>query len=103
MATGLQGAPRKAQKVLLWLVGLVMIAVVVATVGMEYSASRDGGGEMVHSLALLFSLALLAYFGCILLFGRLILKRAAPEWGWHLVAVMLILVFGPVGLLVRAL
>lgn len=103
MATGLQGGPRKAQKVLLWFVGLVIIGVVVATVGMEYNVSNNGGGEMVHSLALLFSLALLAYFGCILLIGRLILRRAAPEWGWHLVALMLILVFGPIALLVRAL
>lgn len=62
---------------------------------MEYEASRDGGGEMVHSIGLLLALIVMAYYAVVLAIGRMMLRKGGTSWGWHFVAVMLLLVFVP--------
>ena len=95
MATGLQGPPRLWLRILLWLVGAVMLAVLALLIGMEYSVEKNGGGEMVDTIGLLFGLMLIAYYTVVLFLGRIMLCRGGVRWGWHLVAVMLLLVFLP--------
>ncbi len=95
MASGLDGAPRTALKVLLWLTALVIVAVLTMTIGMEYEASRDGGGEMVHTIGLFLALIVMTYYAIVLMIGRVMLRKGRASWGWHLVTVMLVLVFLP--------
>ncbi len=95
MGFGLEGAPRLWLRILLWVGGAVIVAVLVLLVGMEYSISKNGGGEMVHTLGLMIGLIIIAYYTIVLALGRIMLNRGGASWGWHFVALMMVLVFVP--------
>ena len=101
MSSGLHGAARTVLQTLLWSIVLLIVAVVVMTVRMEYEASRDGGGEVVHSIGLMLAMLVVGYYALALLIGRAMLMKGEPSWGWHFVAIMLLLVFVPLIMLWR--
>lgn len=101
MAQGLKDEPRAAMRILLWLTGIFLLAIVALIVGIEYTVSLEGGGEMVHSFGLAIAVVLMLYYGLVLLAGRSMLRHGNPAWGWHLVAAELVLVFGPIVLVLN--
>lgn len=101
MGPGLQGTARLVMRVLLWIMGAAIVAVIAMLVIMEVGIGRNGGGEMVDSLALLIGLMLIAYYTLVLILGRSILRSGGPRWAWYLVTLVLILVFVPMFLLGR--
>ena len=91
----------RAIRILQFSAGLIMLIIVASTVTMEINAAQDGGGEMVHSIGLLMALILLIYYALLIFASRLMLSRGGSSWVWYLVALMTLLVFGPIVALLK--
>ena len=88
-------AQRLLLRMLLWLAGVVIATVLVMSIIMEINVEKNGGGEMVDGIALVLGLKLIACYTVVLMLGRLLPGRGGARWGWHLLALMMILVFVP--------
>ena len=88
-------AQRLLLRILLWLAGVVIATVLVMLIIMEINVEKNGGGEMVDGIALVLGLMLIACYTVVLMLGRLLPGRGGARWGWHLLALMMILVFVP--------
>ncbi len=86
---------RLCLRILLWIIGAVVAAVIVLLVIMEVDIEKNGGGEMADTIGLLLGLMIMAYYTVVLILGRIMLNRGVANWGWHFVALMMVLVFVP--------
>lgn len=94
----LEDGPRLAMRVLNGTAALVILALVL---GVVLAPKAEAPHDDFSGLAQLFMVVMAFYYGLALLVGWGALKRGNAAWGWHLVALRLLLILGPLALFIR--